>query len=55
MVRLNGIEPSHMASEATALSTELQAHIISLQDFTSKNPIILRKLDDEAPSLNNTI
>ena len=26
MVRLTGIEPAHMASEATALSTELQAH-----------------------------
>ena len=27
MVCLNGIEPSHMASEATALSSELQAQI----------------------------
>ena len=27
LVRLSGIEPPHMASEATALSTELQAHI----------------------------
>ena len=27
MVRLTGVEPAHMASEATALSTELQAHI----------------------------
>ena len=26
MVRLTGVEPAHMASEATALSTELQAH-----------------------------
>ena len=28
MVRLTGVEPAHMASEATALSTELQAHRI---------------------------
>lgn len=28
MVRLTGVEPAHMASEATALSTELQAQII---------------------------
>ena len=27
VVCLNGIEPSHMASEATALSAELQAHL----------------------------
>ncbi len=27
LVHLSGIEPPHMASEATALSTELQAHI----------------------------
>lgn len=27
MVRLTGIEPAHVASEATALSAELQAHI----------------------------
>ena len=27
VVRLTGIEPAHAASEAAALSTELQAHI----------------------------
>ena len=27
---LNGIEPSHMASEANALSAELQAHYIKI-------------------------
>lgn len=27
MVRLTGVEPAHTASEAAALSTELQAHI----------------------------
>ena len=26
LVRLTGVEPAHMASEATALSTELQTH-----------------------------
>lgn len=28
VVRLAGIEPAHLAPEASALSTELQAHII---------------------------
>ena len=31
LVRLIGIEPTHPAPEAGALSTELQAHIISLK------------------------
>ena len=31
LVRLTGIEPTHPAPEAGALSTELQAHIVSLK------------------------
>lgn len=31
LVRLIGIEPTHPAPEAGALSTELQAHIVSLK------------------------
>ncbi len=30
MVRLTGIEPAHTASEADALSPELQAHIYEI-------------------------
>ena len=36
LVRLTGVEPAHMASEATALSTELQAHIITLTNIIAQ-------------------
>lgn len=32
-IRLIGIEPTHPAPEAGALSTELQAHILSYESF----------------------
>lgn len=35
LVCLNGIEPSHMASEATALSAELQALIYYIITYTT--------------------
>lgn len=33
MVRLTGIEPAHMAPEANALSTELQARLLHLKKY----------------------
>lgn len=36
MVRLTGIEPAHMASEANALSPELQAHIYYIYYIKNK-------------------
>ena len=33
-IRLIGIEPTHPAPEAGALSTELQAHMLSYETFT---------------------
>lgn len=42
MVCLNGIEPSHMASEATALSSELQAQIYTYNIITNSLEICKR-------------
>ena len=46
LVRLTGVEPAHMASEATALSTELQAHkylLLIITDDISNNIYYTKK------------
>lgn len=44
MVRLTGIEPAHMASEATALSPELQAHNHNIIYIISKTSRICKDI-----------
>ena len=38
-MRLIGIEPTHAAPEATALSTELQMHLQQYKQFIKKNQV----------------
>ena len=40
-MRLRGIEPPHAAPEATALSTELQTHLLYITTFFQKNQVVI--------------
>ena len=40
-MRLIGIEPTHAAPEATALSTELQTHLLYITTFFQKNQVVI--------------
>ena len=44
LVRLTGVEPAHTASEADALSTELQALFLSYHIIISKSLEICKRL-----------
>ena len=43
-MRLRGIEPPHAAPEATALSTELQTHLLYLTTLFQKMQADFRKI-----------
>ena len=50
LVRLTGIEPAHVASEATALSTELQAYIFRMlyKNFiTEKQDSVIKAMQSD--------
>lgn len=54
-MRLIGIEPTHAAPEATALSTELQTHLLYITTFFQKNQVVISFFYRTAAAQNGSL